>query len=95
MSAGELTPLFAELAHLLGHADRDDYDGYLSPSVYSASQVVPGCDHTSLMAIRDGKAETVASSDEVARAIDDAERALGEGPCLGAITEESGHSRPI
>ncbi len=90
MSAGELNPLFPELAQLLGPADPNGNDDMCLRLCITAARVVPGCHHASLMRVRDGKAETIAASDEVALMIDDAERASGEGPCLDAITEESG-----
>ncbi len=39
--------------------------------------------------MRHGKPVTVAASDDIARVVDDIERATGEGPCLDAITSEA------
>ena len=60
----------------------------------AATMLVPGCDHASLM-LREGKAYvTVGASDDVARHVDDLERATGEGPCLDAIEEDAAQIEP-
>nr|WP_296774268.1 GAF and ANTAR domain-containing protein [Rhodococcus sp. (in: high G+C Gram-positive bacteria)] len=79
--------VFAALADIV-------YKGTSVDEVYSAicvaaTLLVPGCDHASLMLVRRGQAVTVAASDEVARTVDDIERATGEGPCLDAIENEA------
>ncbi|EUA59374.1 ANTAR domain protein [Mycobacterium intracellulare 1956] len=51
--------------------------------------MVPGCDHASVMLRDNHIATTAAASDSVARKIDKLEQALGEGPCLDAISEET------
>ncbi|MGB8381897.1 MAG: GAF and ANTAR domain-containing protein [Dermatophilaceae bacterium] len=56
--------------------------------VDTAVDVVVECDHSCIMLLAGGKFFTAASSDSVAAAIDEYERALGEGPCLDAILEE-------
>lgn len=53
-----------------------------------AVRVVPGADLASITAIRDGIAETAASTDERANELDRVQYDLGEGPCLRAA--ESG-----
>ncbi len=55
----------------------------------AATLMVPGCDHASLMICRDGACSTAAVSDPVARKIDKLEQALGSGPCLDAIEEQT------
>lgn len=55
----------------------------------AATLMVPGCDRASLMLRRRDGYATVAATDEVARAIDKLEVAVGDGPCLDAIEEES------
>jgi transcriptional regulator with GAF, ATPase, and Fis domain len=55
----------------------------------AATLMVPGCDHASLMIGRDGTCSTAAVSDGVAHKIDRLERALGGGPCLDAIEEQT------
>ncbi|MDJ0392964.1 GAF and ANTAR domain-containing protein [Rhodococcus sp. G-MC3] len=79
--------VFAALADIV-------YTGSTAEEVYSAicvaaTLLIPGCDHASLMLVRRGKPITVAASDEVARTVDDIERATGEGPCLDAIENEA------
>ncbi|WP_290055457.1 GAF and ANTAR domain-containing protein [Amycolatopsis solani] len=49
-----------------------------------AVRAVPGADMASITAIRDGEAETAASTDERAVEIDRFQYAAGEGPCLRA-----------
>lgn len=55
----------------------------------AAPKLVAGCDHASLMARRGDHFETLAWSDETARAVDEAERRLGAGPCVDAILSEA------
>lgn len=79
--------VFAALADIV-------YRGTTAEEVYTAlcnaaTLLVPHCDHASLMLMRHGKAVTVAASDDIARIVDDIERATGEGPCLDAISSEA------
>ena len=69
----------------------EDYDQIYSAIVESATRLVEGCDHASLMLRRRPRDEyaTVAASSDVARRVDDLERLHGEGPCLDAILEEA------
>lgn len=60
----------------------------------AATLLVPHCHHASLMLLRNGRAVTVASTDETARIVDDIERANGEGPCLDAMTSEAAQIEP-
>jgi len=53
----------------------------------SAVELVDGCDHASLMLRKNGRAVTVAASDEIARRVDLMEQSLDEGPCLDAMDE--------
>ncbi len=55
----------------------------------AATLMVPGCDHASLMIRRDGACSTAAVSDPVAHKIGKLEQALGTGPCLDAIEEQT------
>jgi hypothetical protein len=55
----------------------------------AATLMVPGCDHASLMICRDGACSTAAVSDPIAHKIDKLELALGTGPCLDAIDEQT------
>jgi len=67
----------------------DSFEDTLSAICSAAPKVVTGCDHVSLMARRGERFETLAWSDDVARAIDEAERRLGAGPCLDAIVSDA------
>ena len=80
----EPTAVFAALAEIL-------YSAADSAEVYSAIcsaavELIPGCDHASLMLRRGNTKVTVAASDEIAEYADDLERATGEGPCIDAST---------
>ena len=82
----ELLASFRSMAEIV-------YSGESFDSVYdavckTAVELVDGCDHASLMLRRNGRVDTVAASDEVARRIDELEKALEEGPCLDAIDED-------
>lgn len=57
--------------------------------VDASVQVVEGCEHASLLLRRGTGFETAASTDEVARRIDEIEIAVGEGPCVDAIENEA------
>ncbi len=81
----ELLTTFRAMAEIV-------YSGESYETVYEAlcrSTVtfVDGADHASLMLRRNGRIQTVAASDDIAREIDAIEQALGEGPCLDAIDE--------
>jgi len=81
----ELLTTFRAMAELV-------YSGESYETVYDALcrrtvEFVDGADHVSLMVRRNGRTQTVAASDDVAREIDAMEHALGEGPCLDAIDE--------
>jgi hypothetical protein len=67
----------------------DTFEEVYVAIVRAAPGLVAGCDHASLMLRRDDRFETVAASDDVARAIDRYERELGEGPCIDAIAGAS------
>jgi GAF domain-containing protein len=70
------------------------FDEIYQHLVETATRVVPGCDHASLMLARGEGYETAAASDEVARHVDALERELGEGPCVDAIDDEAGQVDP-
>lgn len=71
------------------------YRGSTPTEVYvaicvAATLMIPGCDRASMLLRRDdGTYHTVASSDGIARKIDQLELEVGDGPCLDAIEEES------
>ncbi len=70
---------------------RDDYDAIYRAIVDTATRLVDGCDHASLMLVRSGEPYTAAASDEIAEMIDGFEREVGDGPCLDAITDEAAY----
>jgi hypothetical protein len=86
-TAPSTAEVFSSLADIVYVSD--DFTSIYEAIVRSASHLVDGCDHASLMLRRDGRFFTVASSDEVAARVDAYEREIGEGPCLDAIVEES------
>ncbi len=69
----------------------DDYDAIYRAIVDTATRLVDGCDHASLMLVRSGEPYTAAASDEIAEMIDGIEREVGDGPCLDAITDEAAY----
>lgn len=80
--------VFRLLAEIV-YAD-EDYERIYQLVCEAAPRVVSGCDHASLMLRRGGgRLVTSGASDAVARAVDDLERALGEGPCVDAIEEDA------
>lgn len=83
----EPAAVFAALAQILYSAtdDADVYNAICSAAV----ELIPGCDHASLMLRRGNTTVTVAASDEIAAFADDLERATGEGPCLDALETET------
>src|SRR3546814_21061224 len=83
----EPTAVFAALAEIL-------YSAADSAEVYSAIcsaavELIPGCDHASLMLRRGNTNVTVAASDEITEHADDLERATGVGPCIDALAPEA------
>jgi GAF domain-containing protein len=78
--------VFASLAEIVYNraSDSEVYTAICS----AATLLVAGCDHASVMLRSENTYVTVAASDDVARRIDDLERAVGEGPCVDAIDDE-------
>jgi hypothetical protein len=81
----ELMTTFRAMAEVVYAGE--SYDSVYESLCHAAVQLVDGCDHASLMLSRRGRILTAAASDEVARAIDELEHTLGQGPCLDAIDE--------
>ena len=79
--------VFAALAEII-YQGSDPRQVYAAICV-AATLVVAGCDHASLVVRRNGRYLTVGASDRIAQQIDDLERAVGDGPCLDAIEEET------
>ena len=67
----------------------DDYAAIYQAICDTATRLIEGCDHASLMLLRGGKPVTAAASDDVAELIDRIEREVGDGPCLDAIKDEA------
>ena len=78
---------FTTLAQVVYAAD--SYEEVFTALCHTATLVVAGCDHSSLMVRKGAGFETLAWSDETARRIDAAEREIGEGPCLDAIVGDA------
>jgi GAF domain-containing protein len=83
---------FATLARVVYAADT--YEEVFTALCQTATLVVSGCDHASLMVRRGDRFESLAWSDELARQIDAAEREFGEGPCLDAILGDAAQVDP-
>lgn len=78
--------VFANVARLV--YAKAEYDEVYQAIVDAATELVPACDHACLMVLRDRRLTTAAASSAVARRVDELERALGDGPCVDAITSE-------
>jgi GAF domain-containing protein len=81
----ELLTTFRALSEIVYSGE--SYDTVYDALCRSTVEFVDGCDHASLMLRRNGRIQTVGSSDAVAAGIDRLERAVNEGPCLDAIDE--------
>lgn len=81
----ELLTSFRALSEIVYSGE--SYDAVYEAICRSAVELVDGCDHASIMLRRNGRIQTVASTDEVAEGIDQLERAMDQGPCLDAIDE--------
>lgn len=57
--------------------------------VDASVRLVDGCQRASLMLRSNGRYSTAASTDDIARRIDQIEIEVGEGPCLDAILDEA------
>lgn len=79
--------VFAALAEII-YQGSDPSEVYAAICI-AATLTVSGCDHASLLVRRGDRYVTVGASDQIAQHIDDMERAVGEGPCLDAIEEET------
>ncbi|MCW2837387.1 MAG: antitermination regulator, partial [Marmoricola sp.] len=76
----ELLTTFRALSEIVYSGE--SYDTVYDALCRSTVELVDGCDHASLMMRRNGRIQTVGSSDAVAAGIDRLERAVNEGPCL-------------
>jgi GAF domain-containing protein len=67
----------------------DSFEDVYLAIVTTAVRIIDGCHHASIMQRgADGRFQTVASTDDVARTIDKLEQLHREGPCLDAIVED-------
>ncbi|MFI7679063.1 ANTAR domain-containing protein [Actinophytocola sp. NPDC049390] len=82
----EVTKALEELARVLAE---DDLPTVLRRICRQAVDAVPEADVASVSILRNGVAETVATTDEVAAEMDRVQYAAGEGPCLEAAA--TGH----
>ena len=82
-----ITDVFRQMSALV-------YAGADSGSIHQALvdacvRLVDGCDHASLLVRTRDRFVTAASTDDIARRIDQIEVQVGEGPCVDAILEEA------
>ena len=87
MGEREVGQVFAGLSTLI--YGRAEPEAIYQSVVDAATQLVAGCEHASLMLRRGKGYVSVASTDEIARRIDEIEIEVGEGPCVDAIEEEA------
>jgi hypothetical protein len=71
--------------------DSSDVDARLATIVRAAAGMLPGVSYASVTAVRNGADTTVATSSELALAVDEAQYADGSGPCLQSLHD----GRPI
>ena len=77
---------FAALAAIVYQGGADVGEAICRTAIHT----VPGADHVSISTLEpDGRLHTVASSDDVARLMDQLENEAAEGPCLDSIVEDS------
>jgi hypothetical protein len=82
----ELVTTFRTMAEIVYSGE--SFDSVHDAICSSALEFIEGCDHASLMLRRNGRTETVAATDDVARYIDEIERTIGEGPCLDVMEDD-------
>lgn len=81
----QLDELTAAMADLTSALETEPSETEILETVCAeAVRAIPGADMASITAIRDGKPETAASTDDRAVDIDRVQYAAGEGPCLRA-----------
>ena len=82
-----INEVFRQLSHLI-------YAGADATSIHEAlvtasKRLVDGCDRASLLLRERDRYRTSASTDDIARRIDQIELEIGEGPCVDAILDEA------
>jgi GAF domain-containing protein len=82
----ELAERFGELSRTL--QDEADLGGTLAAMVAAAVDTVPGAEHVSISSVvKRREVRTLAATDDLARSIDQAQYATGQGPCLDSLYE--------
>jgi transcriptional regulator with GAF, ATPase, and Fis domain len=83
---GGLAEVFADIARQL---QAQDSSGKVQDRISRAAvDTVDGCDHAAISLVhRRGAIETVSATDDVPLRVDAIQYEVGQGPCLGAITE--------
>jgi hypothetical protein len=81
----ELLTTFRAMAQVVYSGQ--SYDAVYEALCTSAVEFVDGCDHASMMVRRNGRTYNAAASDDIARGIDELEKALGQGPCLDVLDD--------
>ena len=80
----DLTTSLTGLSGML--TDHRSLGATLTEIAQFAVNAIPGADGAGLTMLEDDRAQTVVSSAEFVRAVDDVQYALGEGPCIQAVT---------
>lgn len=88
----EMVEVFRAIAALVyaGSSTEDVYRALVD----AAPRLVPGVDRASLVMLRRGRFVTVAATDPIAQAVDEAEVRLGEGPCVDAVLDDTMYLDP-
>lgn len=78
----------SELAHIVEELSTEPEQGYtLQQVVDQAVLNVPGCDMCSVFVRQDQRVDVAATTDPVARRVDDLQFDLDEGPCLSVLQD--------
>jgi GAF domain-containing protein len=78
----DMADAISELAQLL--VDDVDLAGTLQRVADLAARTIPDCDSAGLTLVERGRPSTAAATDQRTLAVDDAQYAAGDGPCLAA-----------
>ena len=85
----EAAEAFTALAELV-YAGETTFQGVYDAICRIAVSAVPGCDHACITTMRAGERTVcVASTDDIARRVDDLEWETQQGPCLDAILSQN------
>ena len=80
----DLTASLTGLSGML--TDHRPLSDTLTEIAHFAVNAIPGAEGSGLTMLEDGQAQTVVASEEFVRAVDDIQYALGEGPCVLAVS---------